>query len=159
VDGLPGVEGPDGYDADGDDGGGSAEDANVRLDLLDAGDDLGLLALSIGVNVGEEEALLLVAGELTAVGQDGDEAGGDGGPDNEHGRNGVDCGFDVHVVSSPLGQSYQSMGSRGPARIVRGAYPTTLGDTHKEKAKVSHFEKRIPLDEEKTYDHLGVCPF
>lgn len=62
MDGLPSVEGPDGYDADGDDGGGDTEDADVGLNLLDAAYDLGLLTLSIGVDVGEEEALLLVAG-------------------------------------------------------------------------------------------------
>jgi hypothetical protein len=52
VDGLPGVHGPDGNDADSHKGGGDAEDADVRLDLVDALYDLGLLALAVGIDVG-----------------------------------------------------------------------------------------------------------
>ena len=90
VDGLPGVEGPDGDDADGDDGGGGAEDADVGLNLVDALDDLALLALAVGVDIGEEEAFLLVTGELAAIGEDGDETGSEDGPDGQHDRNCVD---------------------------------------------------------------------
>src|ERR1700712_3002476 len=104
VDGLPGVEGPDGYDSDGDEGGGSTEDADVGLNLVDALDDFGLLALEAGVEVGEEEALLLVTGQLAAVSKDGDEAGGDCSPDDEHSGDGVDGRFEGHGCSSPSGQ-------------------------------------------------------
>ena len=86
---LPGVEGPDGYDAYGDDGGGDAEDADVGLDLFNAVDDLAVLTLSGWVGVGEEETFLLVTGELAAVGEDGDEACGEDGPDREHDGDGV----------------------------------------------------------------------
>lgn len=84
VKGLPGVHGPDGDDAYGECSGGDAENADVGLNLIDALDDLALLPLAVGVDVGEEETLLLVAGELTAIGEDGDETGGENRPDGQH---------------------------------------------------------------------------
>ncbi len=113
MDGLPGVECPDGDDGYGDESGGGAQDADVGLDLLDSVDYLRLLPRSLIAVVGEEEALLLVAGELSAIGEDGDEAGGDGSPDGEHGWYGVDCGFETHGCFFPLGVEIVAKG-KGP---------------------------------------------
>jgi hypothetical protein len=113
VDGLPGVQCPDGDDTDGDQSRGDAEDADVGLDLINPVDYLGLLAGSLGAVIGEEEPLLLVAGELSAIGEDGDETGGDGSPDGEHGRYGVNCGFEAHDCFFPLGAEI-SVEGKGP---------------------------------------------
>jgi hypothetical protein len=59
------------------------------LNLVDALDDFYLLALTGRIDVGQEEALLLVPGELSAIGEKGDKTGCDCGPDNEHGGYGL----------------------------------------------------------------------
>lgn len=77
-----GVGDPDAHDANGDEGGGAAEDGDEGLDLADAADDVALTLLAVGVVTGEEKLLLLIAGELAAVGEQADEDGGERGPDD-----------------------------------------------------------------------------
>jgi hypothetical protein len=87
LDALPGVVDDHADDAGGDEAGGSAEDAQDGLDLVDAADDLVLLLLlaAVGVFV-EEELIILVAGELAAVHEEGKEADGQCGPDGQKNR-------------------------------------------------------------------------
>jgi hypothetical protein len=95
---MPGVCGPDGDDADGDQGGEHSKDANIGLNLVDAFDDFYVLALASGVDVGEKEPFLLVAGKLSAIRKKGDKAGCDRGPDNEHGGYGLHGRCEAHCV-------------------------------------------------------------
>lgn len=83
-----GVSDPDPDDADGHKGGGGGKDADEGFDLPYAADDLGLAALAAsgGFILVKKELIVLVAGEGSAVGEQGDEAGGNDGPDDQEGR-------------------------------------------------------------------------
>ena len=56
----------------------------VMLEPADVDRDDTLPALAVGIDVRQKKALLLVASQLAAIGEDGDKAGGAGSPDREH---------------------------------------------------------------------------
>lgn len=81
--GLDSIRDPDRNDTDGEQTRNAGEDANERLDLVDAADDFALLAWSVGIDLSEEELFILIAGELSAIGEETNEEGGDDSPGDE----------------------------------------------------------------------------
>lgn len=94
---LDRVRHPDAYDPGGKQAGDTGEELYEGLDLVDATNDLALLARTVGIVFGEEELLVLVAGELPTIGEEANEESGKDSPDNEQGWYGGEGGGESHT--------------------------------------------------------------
>jgi len=72
------------YDAGGDDAGRSPEDSDEGCNFVEFAYDLVLLLFFIRVGAVEEELVLFVTCDLTAVGEEQEEADGDDSPYDKH---------------------------------------------------------------------------
>jgi hypothetical protein len=81
---LPGVIGKDANDARSHGRRGDTKGAHERLYFIDFADDFGLFPLFVGFGFVEEELILFIAGQLSAIGKQRQEAGCNDRPDNEH---------------------------------------------------------------------------
>ena len=79
MDSDPGVSGPYCDDEHGKEGGGDSGGADVWLYPVDFINYFSLLALADG-GFAEKETVVFVAGKLSAIGDQGDKAGGEDGP-------------------------------------------------------------------------------
>lgn len=99
---IPSVDSPERDDDDGDKTGGRTEDPNERVDLADSLNDLTLLAFAHGGGGVQEKSILLIARKLTSVGEERDEASGEGSPDDQHRGHSLNGGGNSHCEAFPF---------------------------------------------------------
>jgi len=111
--GLKSVCDPDADDADGEETRDTGKDADEGLDLIDAADDFALPVGAVGVDLGQEELFIFVAGELAAVGEEANEESSNDSPGDEQRGYGGESGGESHTGRSPFWRGMEWAGGVG----------------------------------------------